>query len=104
MLAVLWTRVPEAALSHETALDAYGISDVNPSRIHLTVGKHRCFPRAGGDYVVYYEDVAPSPCCRRGHSTLDYAPGRSPRRGDDPLDAHGATVFPASAGFFAQVR
>lgn len=38
MLAVLWTRVPEAALSHETALDAYSISDINPNRIHITVG------------------------------------------------------------------
>ena len=57
-LAVLWTRVPEAALSHETALDAYGISDVNPNRIHLTVGKHRRFRRTGGeDYVVHYEDL-----------------------------------------------
>ncbi len=57
-LAVLWTRVPEAALSHETALDCYGISDVNPNRIHVTVGKHRRFRRAGGeDYVVHYEDL-----------------------------------------------
>ncbi|HQA24119.1 MAG TPA: type IV toxin-antitoxin system AbiEi family antitoxin domain-containing protein [Rhodoglobus sp.] len=60
MLAVLWTRVPEAALSHETALDAYGISDVNPNRMHLTVGRQRRFRRAGGDdYVVHYEDLAP---------------------------------------------
>lgn len=60
MLAVLWARVPEAALSHETALDAYGISDVNPNRIHLTVGKQRRFRRTGGDdYVVHYEDLAP---------------------------------------------
>lgn len=59
MLAVLWTRVPEAALSHETALDAYGISDVNPDGIHLTVGKRRRFRRtAGNDYVVHYEDLA----------------------------------------------
>ena len=59
-LAVLWTRVPEAVLSHETALDCYGISDVNPNRIHLTVGKQRRFRRAGGDdYVVHYEDLAP---------------------------------------------
>lgn len=59
-LAVLWTRVPEAALSHETALDCYGISDVNPNRIHLAVGKQRRFRRAGGDdYVVHYEDLAP---------------------------------------------
>lgn len=59
MLAVLWTRVPEAALSHETALDVYGISDLNPNRIHLTVGQHRRFRRAGYDYVVYYENLAP---------------------------------------------
>ncbi len=61
MLAVLWARVPEAALSHETALDAYGISDVNPNRVHLTVGKHRRFRRSGGeDYVVHYERLAPN--------------------------------------------
>lgn len=60
MLAVLWTRVPEAALSHETALDCYGISDVNPNRIHLTVGRQRRFRRAGGEnYVVHYEDLEP---------------------------------------------
>lgn len=61
MLAVLWTRVPEAAMSHETALDAYGISDVNPDRIHVTVGKQqRRFRRAGGaDYVLHYEDLDP---------------------------------------------
>ena len=58
MLAVLWTRVPEAALSHESALDAYGISDINPNRIHVTVGKRRRFRRAGGeDYVIHYEDL-----------------------------------------------
>lgn len=60
MLAVLWTRAPEAALSHETALDAYGISDVNPNCIHITVGKERRLRRAGGDeYVVHYEDLDP---------------------------------------------
>jgi predicted transcriptional regulator of viral defense system len=39
--AVLWARAsrgPEhVALSHETALAVYGISDVNPSRVHLAV-------------------------------------------------------------------
>ena len=59
-LAVLWTRVPEASLSHETALDCYGISDLNPNRIHLTVGKRRRFRRSGGDnYVVHHEDLTP---------------------------------------------
>lgn len=61
MLAVLWTRAPEAALSHETALDAYGISDVNPDRIHVTIGKRRRLRRADGDgYVIHYEDLKPA--------------------------------------------
>lgn len=61
MLAVLWTRVPEACLSHETALDAYAISDVNPNRIHVTVGTRRRLRRAGGeDYVIHHEDLAPT--------------------------------------------
>lgn len=61
MLAVLWTRAPEACLSHETALDAYAISDVNPNRIHVTVAKARRLRRAGGDdYVIHYEDLEPA--------------------------------------------
>ena len=61
MLAVLWTRAPEACLSHETALDLYGISDVNPNRIHVTVGKQRRLRRTGGDdYVIHTEDLAPA--------------------------------------------
>ncbi len=61
MLAVLWTRAPEACLSHESTLDAYRISDVNPNRIHVTVGKHRRLRRTGGgDYVIHYEDLAPA--------------------------------------------
>lgn len=60
MVAVLWTRVPEAALSHETALDVYGISDVNPNQIHLTVARHRRFRRADGHgYQVHYQDLTP---------------------------------------------
>lgn len=61
MLAVLWTRAPEASLSHETALDGYGISDVNPNRIHVTVAKSRRLRRVGGDdYVIHHEDLAPA--------------------------------------------
>ncbi len=58
MLAVLWTRAPEACLSHESALDAYGISDVNPNRIHVTVGEQRRLRRSNGEeYVVHYENL-----------------------------------------------
>lgn len=61
MLAVLWTRAPEASLSHETALDAYGISDINPNRIDVTVAKHRRLRRTGGDdYMIHREDLAPT--------------------------------------------
>ena len=39
--AILWARASQGpeqvALSHDTALLVYGISDVNPSRVHLTV-------------------------------------------------------------------
>lgn len=59
-LAVLWTRLPEAALSHETAWDVYGISDINPNHIHLTVGKSRRLRRADADgYAAHYEVLAP---------------------------------------------
>lgn len=61
MLAALWTRAPEAALSHETALDLYAISDINPNRIHITVGKQRRLRRSGGeDYEIHHQDLAPS--------------------------------------------
>ncbi|WP_343710747.1 type IV toxin-antitoxin system AbiEi family antitoxin domain-containing protein [Mycobacterium sp.] len=61
MLAVLWTRAPEACLSHETALDVYEISDVNPNRIHVTVAKRRRLRRTDGDdYVIHRQDLAPT--------------------------------------------
>lgn len=61
MLAVLWTRSAEACLSHESALDIYGISDVNPNQIHVTVGRKRRLRRAGGEnYLIHYEDLNPT--------------------------------------------
>src|SRR4051794_32721332 len=39
--AILWARASQGpehvALSHDTALLVYGISDANPSRVHLSV-------------------------------------------------------------------
>jgi predicted transcriptional regulator of viral defense system len=58
-LAVLWTGAPEACLSHETALAAWDISDINPERIHVCVGKKRRLRRAGGDgYVIHHYDLS----------------------------------------------
>lgn len=57
-LAVLWVGAPESCLSHDTALAAWGISDINPDRVHITVGRDRRIRRAGGErYVIHYEDV-----------------------------------------------
>lgn len=48
--ASLWPYGVEGVLSHETALELYGLSDVNPAKIHLTVPK---------DYRVRHREVPP---------------------------------------------
>jgi len=61
--AVLWARAshgPEqVALSHETALGVYGISDVNPSRVHLTVPKDARLRRRRPKWIVIHRDHLP---------------------------------------------
>lgn len=60
-LAVFWTGAPEACLSHDTALEAWGITDINPDRIHLTVARNRRLRRAGGErYVIHHDDLDPA--------------------------------------------
>jgi predicted transcriptional regulator of viral defense system len=62
MEAVLWTRDPRAALSHETALDVYELSDINPAKVHVTIPKRakrlrrKDVPEV---LVVHYQDLAP---------------------------------------------
>jgi len=57
-LAVLWTGADQACLSHETALAAWDISDINPDRIHLTVPQKTRLRRAGGErYVLHYANL-----------------------------------------------
>jgi predicted transcriptional regulator of viral defense system len=58
--ATLWPYPVEGVLSHETALDLYELSDVNPEKIHVTVPsgyriRHRQVPPL---YVVHHEDLA----------------------------------------------
>ncbi|MDR1512621.1 MAG: hypothetical protein LBS56_03925 [Propionibacteriaceae bacterium] len=59
---VLWTRDPRAALSHDTALDVYELSNINPADIHITIPRRakelrrRHVPPA---LVLHYEDLAP---------------------------------------------
>ncbi|MDR1430580.1 MAG: type IV toxin-antitoxin system AbiEi family antitoxin domain-containing protein [Propionibacteriaceae bacterium] len=58
-LAVLWSGAPEACLSHDTALMAWDITDINPDRTHITVAKGRRLRRAGGSlYVIHHENLS----------------------------------------------
>jgi predicted transcriptional regulator of viral defense system len=62
--AVLWAQAshgPEnVALSHETALLLYGISDLNPARVHLTVPRSARMRREHPEWVVIHRaDLTP---------------------------------------------
>src|SRR5260370_6414023 len=65
--AVLWVRAshgPEnIALSHETALAEYGISDTNPSQVHITVPKGARLRRQRPTrMVIHRADLPPTAC------------------------------------------
>jgi predicted transcriptional regulator of viral defense system len=62
--AVLWAQAShgpdQIALSHETALLIYGISDANPAKIHLTVPKAARLRREKPGWIVIHRaDLAP---------------------------------------------
>jgi predicted transcriptional regulator of viral defense system len=62
--AVLWAKASQGperiALSHETALLLYGISDTNPARIHLTVPTAARLRRKCPDWVaIHRADLTP---------------------------------------------
>ena len=56
-VALLRTGDHDAALSHETALAIYEVSDVNPSRYHVTVPRGRRIRRADTDLYMIHEQV-----------------------------------------------
>jgi predicted transcriptional regulator of viral defense system len=57
--ATLWPYGVEGVLSHETALDLYELSDVNPAKIHITVPKRYRLRRreAPPAYRFHHEDL-----------------------------------------------
>jgi predicted transcriptional regulator of viral defense system len=62
--AILWVRAssgpPSAVLSHETALALYGISDANPSDIHITVPpRARLRRKRPGEIVIHRSKLSP---------------------------------------------
>jgi predicted transcriptional regulator of viral defense system len=59
MEATLWPRGVRGVLSHETALALYELSDVNPSKIHLTVPRsHRIRREIPALYRIHHENLA----------------------------------------------
>jgi len=60
MEAVLWTRDPHAALSHDTALDVYELCNINPDKTHVTIPRREKKLRRNNvpaALVVHYEDL-----------------------------------------------
>ena len=58
-LVLLWVNADNVALSHDTALYAWDVSDANPAKIHVTVPKAHRISKAGGDNVVIHrQDIA----------------------------------------------
>jgi predicted transcriptional regulator of viral defense system len=58
MEAALWPVGVQGALSHETALDLWEVSDVNPAKIHITVpSAHRTQREVPASYVVHRENL-----------------------------------------------
>lgn len=57
--ATLWPYGVEGVLSHETALDLYELSDVNPAKIHITLPKRYRLRRreAPSGYRFHHEDL-----------------------------------------------
>lgn len=56
--ATLWPRGATAVISHETALDLYGLGDVNPAKIHITVPRaHRPRRHIPDQYRLHREDL-----------------------------------------------
>ncbi|MBA3807283.1 MAG: type IV toxin-antitoxin system AbiEi family antitoxin domain-containing protein [Solirubrobacterales bacterium] len=59
MEATLWPRGTRGVLSHETALELYELSDVNPSKIHITVPEgHRIRREIPALYRIHHETLA----------------------------------------------
>lgn len=60
MLAVLWTGVDDAVISHESALDLYEVCDINPRVISVTIPKKQRIKRKGGEGItLFHENLNP---------------------------------------------
>lgn len=61
MEASLWPQGVQGVISHDTALDIYELSDVNPSKVHFTVPRgHRIRRSIPRQYMIYFADLDPA--------------------------------------------
>lgn len=61
MEATLWPVGVQGVLSHETALELHGLSDVNPARIHVTVPRrYRTRRPIPAQYIIHHADLTPA--------------------------------------------
>ena len=57
-LALLWASSDNAVLGFDTALSAYEVCDINPSKIHVVVPKRTRINKTGGErFVVHKADI-----------------------------------------------
>jgi predicted transcriptional regulator of viral defense system len=61
MAAALWPQGTTGVLTHETALDLWDVSDINPAKTHLTVpARHRPQREVPRNLVIHREDLDPA--------------------------------------------
>lgn len=57
-LAILWADPDSAVLGYDTALAAYDVCDINPTKVHVVVDKGKRISRNGSEaYVVHKENL-----------------------------------------------
>jgi len=92
MEATLWPGTTRGVLSHETALDLYELSDVNPHKLHVTVPRgYRTRRQIPAVYRIHYETLADEDLT--GHEAIPIVtPARAIRQ------SHAAHLGPALIG------
>jgi predicted transcriptional regulator of viral defense system len=60
MAAVLWPHGTRGVLSHQSALELLGLSDVNPAKIHITLPRgFRVRRQVPNQYELHHSDLGP---------------------------------------------
>lgn len=70
ILAPLWAA-GRGVVSHDSALLAHELCDINPTKVHLTIPTSYRITRSGGErYVIHHADLAPEEITRIDAVTL----------------------------------